>query len=96
MKGQRALDRAIVLKCGPASTARRVHLVIAFPRPLGGGLPIPFVQLVMNPAVGVPKLKFTRTTLIETNVTLDFGIHEILVPHLHVRNPPETENGLGF
>src|SRR5262249_13781726 len=72
----------------PASSLRRVHFIVAVPGPFDTRLAIPGAITIVDLAADVTKLKVAHAIRPELKIALDLGIHEVLRPHLHRRNPP--------
>src|SRR5262249_49049135 len=87
----------VPLHHGPAPALRRVHLVVAVPGPLHGGLAVPGRQAAVHVPVAVAEVELPAAPVVKREVAFFLLVDVVLVPGAHRHDPPAAlERGRGF
>ena len=79
---------AIPSKFTPAATAARIVVVLALPRKVNNGYPIPLAKPAVNPAAHRAELKLAHVFTVELDEGGDDQVKVVRVPHLHLGDAP--------
>src|SRR5262249_15044751 len=82
--------QVVVLQLGPAPARAGVHLVHAFPGPLGGRLPAPLGDAVVDVAAGQAEPQLAQLDGHELDERRAFLFHVVHVPFVHRNDTPPT------